>query len=63
MIDNFLEETYYTIQEIAEKFKVSDRTVRNWIEEGKLEALRFGREFRIPESSLKKMLSNSVVGK
>lgn len=63
MTEDFLEETYYTIQEIADLLKVSSRTVRNWINEGKLEALRFGREFRIPETALKMMMSNSVVGK
>lgn len=56
-------ETYYTVQEVAEKFKVSDRTVRNWIEEGKLEAFKFGREYRIPETSIQALLQASVVGK
>jgi excisionase family DNA binding protein len=43
----------YTQQEVADIFGVTPRTVRNWIAEGKLDALRCaGRSIRIEESSL-----------
>lgn len=53
-------ETFYTVQEVAEKFKVSDRTVITWIEEGKLGAFKMGRKYRIPESSITTFLNNTA---
>jgi excisionase family DNA binding protein len=43
---------FYTPKEAAELLKVSERTVRRWIEEGKLSAWRFGRQLRIPVEAL-----------
>lgn len=44
--------TLYTPKEVAALLKVSERTVRRWIEEGKLSARRFGRQLRIPKEAL-----------
>jgi excisionase family DNA binding protein len=43
---------FYTPKEAAALLKVSERTVRRWIEEGKLPAWRFGRQLRIPAEAL-----------
>jgi excisionase family DNA binding protein len=44
---------YFTVDEVAELFRVSSRTVRNWIAEEKLEAILVGgRRIRIPARSL-----------
>lgn len=44
---------YLTIQEVATLYAVSERTVRNWIAEGRLEARRIGgRLIRIESRSL-----------
>jgi excisionase family DNA binding protein len=44
---------YYSIQETAELYKVTNRTVRNWINQGKLEAYVVGgRLIRVLASSL-----------
>ncbi len=44
---------YLTIQEVAALYAVSEKTVRNWISEGKLEARRIGgRIIRIESRSL-----------
>ncbi len=44
---------YISIAEVADLFGVSERTVRNWISEEKLEAIKVGpRVIRILESSL-----------
>jgi excisionase family DNA binding protein len=43
---------FYTPKEIADLLKVSERTVRRWIGEGKLRARRFGRQLRIPREAL-----------
>ena len=45
---------FYTPKEVAVLLKVSERTVRRWIEEGKLKAQRFGRQLRIPAEALDK---------
>jgi excisionase family DNA binding protein len=46
------EEMFLTIEEIAERLRVSDRTVRRWIESGGLHAYKPGGEWRIPASDL-----------
>lgn len=44
---------YLTIQEVAALYAVSERTVRNWVAEGKLDARRIGgRIIRIESRSL-----------
>lgn len=52
---------FLTITEVAEKLRVSDRTVRNWIEKGNIEAYRFGLAYRIPEESFNKFVAESQV--
>jgi excisionase family DNA binding protein len=42
-----LSKPFMTTHEIAELFKVSEATVRAWIHEGELRAIRLGREFRV----------------
>jgi excisionase family DNA binding protein len=45
-------ERHYTVSEVAEIYRVTSRTVRNWIKDKKLRALRKGRILRIPHSAL-----------
>lgn len=47
-----MNETYFTVREIAEKFRVSRQAIYDWIEAGQLKAVRVGRRVRIPESAL-----------
>ena len=42
--------------EVAERLKVSRRTIYRWIKGGDLTAYQFGREYRITESALKDFL-------
>ena len=46
------EERFHTIEEVAERLRVSDRTVRRWIESGSLRAYKPGGEWRIQASDL-----------
>ena len=39
----------FTIKEIAEKLKVTEQCIRDWIREGKLPALKIGGVVRIEE--------------
>lgn len=45
-----------TIEEAAKKLKVSKRTVYEWIRTGKLEAVKAGTLWRIPEEAMEKFL-------
>lgn len=54
---------FYTPQEIAEMLKVTDKTVRNWIRSGELDALIVGKSYRIPEDSIKNLIKKSEVNK
>jgi excisionase family DNA binding protein len=38
---------YLTVAEVAETLKLNQQTVRNWIDQGRLPALRLGRRVRI----------------
>ena len=50
-----------TISEIAEQLKVSNRTVRNWIESGKLKGFRFGLQYRIKKEDFEEFIKQSEV--
>lgn len=50
---------YLTVQEIAEKYKVTPAAVHKWIKEGKLKAIKLGRVWRIPESALREFLKQN----
>ncbi len=46
-------EEVYTVQEVAQRLRVSERTVRNWIESGELPAFPIGkRGYRISKADL-----------
>jgi excisionase family DNA binding protein len=46
-------EEVYTVQEVAQNLKVSERTVRNWIESRELPAFPIGkRGYRISKADL-----------
>ena len=47
-----LSRPFFTIPEIAALLKVSEATVRGWIHESELRAVRLGREFRVAAKDL-----------
>jgi excisionase family DNA binding protein len=51
-----LEDTFLTVAEVAEMLKLNQQTVRNWIDQGSLPALRVGRRVRIRRSDLERVL-------
>jgi len=51
-------EKYYTIQEVADVLKVAYLTVYRWIQDGKLEAVKAGKQYRITQSQINKFLKN-----
>jgi excisionase family DNA binding protein len=50
------DESFLTVAEVAELLKVNQQTVRNWIDHGKLAAVRVGRRVRIKRSDLNRIL-------
>lgn len=51
-----LEDSFLTVAEVAEILKLNQQTVRNWIDQGSLPALRVGRRVRIRRSDLERLL-------
>jgi excisionase family DNA binding protein len=51
-----LEDTFLTVAEVADMLKLNQQTVRNWIDQGSLPALRVGRRVRIRSSDLERLL-------
>jgi len=49
-------ELLYTLQEVARKIKVSERTLYRWIDNGKLKARKVGRHWRVTEKDLQELL-------
>ena len=56
------EEEYLTVAEVAETLKLNQQTVRNWIDQGSLPALRVGRRVRIKRSDFERILDESYSG-
>jgi excisionase family DNA binding protein len=50
-------ESFLTVAEVAEMLKLNPQTVRNWIDQGSLPALRIGRRVRIRRSDFDRLLS------
>lgn len=49
-------EEFLTVAEVAEMLKLNQQTVRNWIDQGSLPALRVGRRVRIRRTDLERVL-------
>jgi excisionase family DNA binding protein len=50
----------FTVEEAAKHFKVTTKTIRNWIVEGRLKASKPGRHWRIPESAIRALSEGRV---
>lgn len=50
---------FYTVAEVASVMRVSKMSVYRLIHSGELEAVRFGRSFRVPEAAVKSFLDDS----
>jgi excisionase family DNA binding protein len=56
------EESFLTVAEVAEMLKLNQQTVRNWIDQGSLPALRVGRRVRIKRSDFDRILEEAYSG-
>lgn len=53
---------FLTVAEIAELLKLNQQTVRNWIDQGSLPALRVGRRVRIRRADFQAMVDRGYSG-
>lgn len=51
----------FTVDEIMDMLKVKRLTVHDWIKEGKMKAVRIGRQLRIPYEFYKEFMDNNLV--
>lgn len=49
-------ESFLTVAEVAEMLKLNPQTVRNWIDQGSLPAVRVGRRVRILRSDFDRLV-------
>lgn len=51
-----MDEKLHTVKEVADHFRVSRQAVYDWINAGRLRALRIGERVRIPESAVREFV-------
>ena len=56
------EDSFLTVAEVAGMLKLNQQTVRNWIEQGSLTAMRVGRRVRIKRSDFDRVMACSYTG-
>jgi excisionase family DNA binding protein len=49
-----------TVPQVAEVFQVTAQTIRNWIDQGLLPAVRVGRAYRIRQDDVTKLMDRAV---
>lgn len=52
-------EEFLTVAEVAERLKITQQSVRNWVADGKLPALRVGRRVRVLRSDFDRLIATS----
>jgi excisionase family DNA binding protein len=55
-------DTFLTVQEVAELLKLNPQTVRNWIDQGSMPAVRMGRRVRIKRSDFDRVVAENTSG-
>ena len=55
-------DSFLTVAEVAGILKLNQQTVRNWIDQGSLPALRVGRRVRIKRSDFERILAEGYTG-
>jgi acetyl-CoA synthetase len=56
-------EKFLTVKEAAAALKVENQTIKRWIREGKIDAVKIGRFYRISESAIEKAVKASTTKK
>lgn len=53
-------EEFYTIKEVANKLKVHWKTIYRWIQEDKIKATKFGRDWKISQEEIDFIKNNGL---
>lgn len=53
-------EKFWTAEDLADYLKVSAQTVRAWIREQKVKAVKFGRSWRITDEEVRRLVAEGV---
>jgi len=53
------DEQLLSVSEVAEEFKVTTQTIRNWIKSGVLKAIKIGRDHRIRRQDVDELLARA----
>ena len=51
-------EKYYNLKDIAELLSVSEKTIRRYIQSGKIKAIKIGNRLKISESNYMEFINN-----
>lgn len=51
--------SFLTVEQVAELLQIHWQTVLNYIKNGKLDAVRLGKGYRIPEEAINKFVKNN----
>ena len=54
------DEKFYSISDVAKKYGVSEVTVNKWLKKKEMVGFKFGRKWRIPESSVISFIQKST---
>jgi excisionase family DNA binding protein len=54
---------FLTVAQVAEALKLNQQTIRNWIDQGSLRALRIGRRVRIRRTEFERLVSSGLTQK
>jgi excisionase family DNA binding protein len=57
-----IDDEFLTVAEIAELLKLNPQTLRNWIDQGQLPAVRIGRRVRIRRSDFERLVQEGYSG-
>ncbi len=62
MAEEDLRDSFLTVAEVAKTLKLNQQTVRNWIDQGSLPAVRVGRRVRIKRSDFERVVDEGYSG-
>ena len=57
---DFTHETYWTVAELAQRLRLNQQTLRNWIDQGSLSAVRIGRRVRVLNSDFERLVAGDT---
>lgn len=63
MLDTIIDETFFSPEELAKKFKISLSSVYKLVRSGQIPSLRLGKIYRIPSSELSRTLKDQEKNK